>query len=96
MWIFIFFIALFLLGWILNIIDERKEAKKQLVLAQIAKEVVGDFDAKKEKDLLLQKARSFSPAANKCPQCSGVLVSRKGVNGTFLGCSRYPMCRYTR
>jgi DNA topoisomerase-1 len=32
----------------------------------------------------------------KCPKCKeGDLVLRKSVYGSFLGCSRYPKCRYT-
>lgn len=34
--------------------------------------------------------------ANICPRCGGQLVARKGKYGTFLGCSNYPKCRYTR
>src|SRR6266853_4406358 len=33
---------------------------------------------------------------NACPECGrGVLVRRKGMNGFFLGCTRFPGCRYT-
>lgn len=32
-----------------------------------------------------------------CPECGeGVLIVRQGRRGKFLGCSRYPRCRYTR
>lgn len=32
-----------------------------------------------------------------CPECrKGVLISRHGKFGEFLGCSRFPRCRYTR
>lgn len=31
-----------------------------------------------------------------CPQCGGRLVERNGRYGSFLGCSNYPRCRYTR
>lgn len=32
-----------------------------------------------------------------CPQCGrGVLQARKGKNGVFYGCSRFPACVYTR
>jgi DNA topoisomerase-1 len=30
-----------------------------------------------------------------CPQCGAGLVVRWGKNGEFLGCSRYPRCRFT-
>jgi len=33
---------------------------------------------------------------SRCPKCNGVLVLRNGMYGKFLGCSRYPKCKYTR
>lgn len=32
----------------------------------------------------------------KCPVCSSPLVRREGRNGSFIGCSNYPKCRYVR
>jgi len=34
--------------------------------------------------------------SNKCPKCGGELKERNGKFGRFLGCSRYPECKYTR
>jgi hypothetical protein len=31
-----------------------------------------------------------------CPRCGGKLVVRQGKYGSFLGCSNYPKCRYTK
>lgn len=31
-----------------------------------------------------------------CPRCGGDLEEREGRNGSFIGCSKYPKCRYTR
>lgn len=31
-----------------------------------------------------------------CPRCGGNLVVRVSKNGTFLGCSNYPRCRFTK
>lgn len=31
-----------------------------------------------------------------CPRCGGNLVERRGKYGSFLGCSNYPRCRFTR
>ncbi len=36
-----------------------------------------------------------SGAKKKCPECGGDLVLRSSVYGKFLGCSKYPKCRYT-
>lgn len=33
---------------------------------------------------------------NICPKCGGELVMRNGKRGTFLGCSNYPKCKYTK
>ena len=32
----------------------------------------------------------------KCPLCSRTLVRRKGKYGSFIGCSGFPVCRFTR
>ncbi|MEN8176354.1 MAG: type I DNA topoisomerase [Pseudomonadota bacterium] len=32
----------------------------------------------------------------KCPKCGGQLAIRLGRNGSFIGCTRYPECDYTR
>lgn len=31
-----------------------------------------------------------------CPECGGKLVEKNGRNGRFIGCSRFPECRFTR
>jgi RecB family exonuclease len=31
-----------------------------------------------------------------CPECGGLLKQRKGKYGSFMGCSNYPQCRFTR
>ena len=31
-----------------------------------------------------------------CPECGSLLVERKGKYGTFIGCTAYPQCRFTR
>jgi ssDNA-binding Zn-finger/Zn-ribbon topoisomerase 1 len=31
-----------------------------------------------------------------CPKCDSFLVKRTGKKGNFLGCSRYPKCKYTQ
>lgn len=33
---------------------------------------------------------------NKCPECGGTLIQRKGKYGLFLGCSNYPKCNFTK
>lgn len=40
------------------------------------------------------KKRSYAP--NVCPDCGGQLKEKSGKFGSFIGCSNYPKCRYTR
>lgn len=44
-----------------------------------------------------QTDTQFTPQQEKCPQCGSTLVTRVNrTNGRrFLGCSRYPACRFT-
>jgi len=41
----------------------------------------------KESDLKLEKDK-------KCPKCGGELIIRKSIYNSFIGCSKYPKCRY--
>ena len=31
-----------------------------------------------------------------CPRCRGKLVERNGKYGSFIGCSNYPNCKFTK
>lgn len=38
----------------------------------------------------------FGNFLSDCPRCkTGKLVARKGIHGNFIGCSKYPSCKYT-
>lgn len=39
---------------------------------------------------------SIKTNSNLCPWCGNELANRTGKNGIFLGCSNYPICKYTR
>jgi len=41
-------------------------------------------------------SESYDVDSDECPRCGGVLEKRNGRYGTFIGCSEYPDCRYTR
>jgi len=43
------------------------------------------------------KTAKFADAENvfKCPNCGSALIKRKGKNGEFWGCSKYPECKTT-
>lgn len=44
------------------------------------------------------KKREIADAVDgdKCPKCPGTLSLKKGRYGSFLGCSNYPKCRFTK
>jgi DNA topoisomerase-1 len=42
------------------------------------------------------RRQSPAPTGETCPLCGGELLERHGAHGSFLGCSNYPDCRYTR
>jgi DNA topoisomerase I len=50
---------------------------------------------RKEREIK-QQIEEFEKKEVKCPECKdGVLMVRKGMYGTFLGCSAFPKCRHT-
>ncbi|MFM1524699.1 MULTISPECIES: type I DNA topoisomerase [Helcococcus] len=36
------------------------------------------------------------PTGEKCPECGGDLLYKKGRNGDFIGCSNFPTCTFTK
>ncbi len=36
------------------------------------------------------------PTGEMCPECGSPLVYKEGKNGSFIGCSNWPKCQYTR
>ena len=38
----------------------------------------------------------YSGDSDKCPRCGSDLEERDGRYGTFIGCTEFPDCRYTR
>ncbi len=44
---------------------------------------------------LIKVTNKEDVASDICPVCSGLLVSKKGKYGEFLGCSNFPKCTYT-
>ena len=43
-----------------------------------------------------QKIASIKTDGGICPQCGGKLIMRNGKYGSFIGCSNFPNCRYTK
>ncbi len=76
-------------------LDEIAENKKDW------QEVLRDFYApfiekvqKGYKEIPSQKIAK--PIGERCPECGGELLLRKGRFGEFIGCENYPKCKYTR
>ena len=38
----------------------------------------------------------FTETGDKCPVCGAPLVIKEGKNGTFIGCSNFPTCKYVQ
>ena len=59
------------------------------------------LNSKEQKEEHIQYAKdkkNFSKSALRqgiCPYCGAPLKTREGKYGTFMGCSRYPKCKYT-
>ncbi|MER3441374.1 MAG: type I DNA topoisomerase [Gemmataceae bacterium] len=49
----------------------------------------------KQADVKMQAVKG-QETEEKCPQCGATLVTRWSKRGEFLGCSRYPECRYSK
>ncbi len=91
-----------------DIINEGYTAQLEVQLDRIEegeiewKSALVEFDEKFERDLELagkvmpNVKREGVPTDETCPDCSSPLVMRFGRFGTFLGCSAYPECKYTR
>jgi DNA topoisomerase-1 len=40
--------------------------------------------------------KEATPLEEECPECGSGLVIRRGKYGTFIACSNYPQCTYTK
>ena len=66
------------------------------------RQAVANFDEKFSQDLeaagerMPNVKREGVPLGETCPECGSPLLMRFGRYGTFVGCSNYPACKYTR
>ncbi|MCD8212907.1 MAG: type I DNA topoisomerase [Campylobacter sp.] len=44
----------------------------------------------------IKSLKVATPIGEKCPQCGGELVKRKGKYGEFIACGNFPKCKYSR
>ena len=69
--------------------EAREEHINKIKQAHGTKETKATNTKDKSKDKDASKDKQI------CPRCGSELVKREGKYGTFLGCSRFPKCRYT-
>lgn len=91
-----------------EILNEGYTASLELQLDEIEegrldwKKALTSFDEKLRRDLetagreMPNVKREGVPTDEICPQCGKPLLMRFGRFGTFLGCSNYPECNYTK
>ena len=89
------------LKWIIKGYREIKfnENELDMLVEKIKSENIVDKSARKNHVKQIHTKVAVNNAkvlAGICPRCGGQLVSRKGKNGVFLGCSNFPKCRYTK
>lgn len=69
-----------------------EEVEQICLKIQTAKKEMGFFSGVRHVKSVNERYNSTI----KCPKCGGNLIERNGSRGTFLGCSNYPKCRYTK
>lgn len=83
---------------ILDSMTDKEMTEKAEKILSYNQENPVDYTEKYEKEL--EEKKKFEENAKEdptvCPRCGGKLVVRQGKYGTFMGCSNYPKCRYTR
>ncbi|MBM4017341.1 MAG: type I DNA topoisomerase [Planctomycetes bacterium] len=77
-------------------LDEVEESKVDW--RTVVREFWGPFSADLEKAAEEMESTKHQPVeeAGPCPQCQSPLVKRWSKHGPFLGCSKYPECKYIR
>jgi DNA topoisomerase-1 len=76
-------------------LDKIEEGERKWV------DTVREFYEPFKRDLARAKREMTSekvgePTGEKCPECGGELLEKRGRFGKFMACSTYPKCKYTR
>lgn len=90
-----------------NIVDSEFTSKMEAILDDIAEDkidwqkVLADFynpfmDKITHGKTNIKSQKVVTPIGEKCPECGGELVKRKGRYGEFIACSNFPKCKYSR
>jgi putative DNA topoisomerase len=54
------------------------------------------FMSKADNELFTQHEKALENANKSCPECGEKLTIKQGKSGSFIGCTAYPSCRFTR
>ncbi|WP_411508631.1 type I DNA topoisomerase [Campylobacter anatolicus] len=90
-----------------NIVDSEFTSRLEEKLDEIAEDkadwqkVLNDFyypfiDKISEGKTNIKSLKVSTPIGEKCPECGGELVKRKGRYGEFIACGNFPRCKYSR
>ncbi|ASM40408.1 type I DNA topoisomerase [Campylobacter sp. RM12327] len=90
-----------------NIVDSEFTSKMETKLDEIAEEksdwqqILSDFyypfmDSIEKGKTNIKSRKIAIPINEKCPECGGELVKRKGRYGEFIACLNFPKCKYSR
>lgn len=74
------------------------EQKKENIYATIVAHRIEDKKKRKQHVANIQRNLKKSTTTRQgrpCPRCGNRLIRREGKHGPFIGCSRFPRCRYT-
>lgn len=55
-----------------------------------------DFSHEKAEILSINRVYGFASTKGTCPVCGGILLIRRGINGSFFDCSNYPQCTFVK
>ncbi len=77
-------------------LDRIEEGKADWV--RVVREFYEPFeqDLQRAEQLIAEVELRPEPTGESCPQCNAPLVRKQGRFGTFIACTRYPQCTYTR
>jgi DNA topoisomerase-1 len=78
-----------------DMLDLVAEGKKdwQIVLSEFYTPFIEQITKGKSE---IQSVKVATPIGEKCPECGGELLLRKGKYGEFVACGNYPKCKYTK
>ena len=75
-------------------LDDIAEAKKDNI--KVLREFYDKFEPLVETAFKEMEKKPPVSTGEKCPECGGDLVIRKGKYGEFVACSNYPKCKYIK